>query len=175
MDMNVIDEKHPSKVAGTFNNEQTAKAAKEKLIKEGHFKASDIKIVHPNDAAISQKIEPKDTGIAKTLVNSHVIFGLAGLAISLIVAFILTMVGPEMFRSSPFQVYFALAFVGTSVGLMVAGGISIRPDQDPLITDTVEASTHNQWSVVVQIENDDDNERAQQLLKETAISVTHTL
>jgi len=175
MDMNVIDEKNPSKVAGTFASEATAKAAQEKLIQQGHFKAADIKIVRPNDADISIKIEPKDSGIAKTLVNSHIVFGTAGLAIGLIIAFLLIMIGPEMFKSSPLLVYFALGFVGSLLGLMLAGGISLRPDQDPLITDTVEASTHNQWSVVVQIDSDEANERAQAIMKETAESVTHTL
>ncbi len=175
MDMNVIDEKNPSKVAGTFASEANAKAAQEKLIQQGHFKASAIKIVAPNDADISEKIEPTNTGIAKTLVNTHVIFGIVGLLLSLLLAFVLVLFGPEMFKSSPLQVFFALGFVGLLLGLMFAGGLSLRPDQDPLITDTVEASTHARWSVIVQIESDDDNERAQQLMEETAISVTHTL
>lgn len=175
MDMNVVDEKHPSKVAGTFASEANAKTAKEKLIQQGHFKAADIELIAPNDADISEKIEPKDSRIAKTLVNSHIVFGAAGLAISLVAAFLLIMLGPEMFESSPLRVFFAFGFVGTLLGLMFAGGLSLRPDQDPLITDTVEATTHNHWSVVVQIDSHDANEHAQRILKETAISVTHTL
>lgn len=175
MDMNVIDEKHPSKVAGVFESEQSAKAAQDKLIKQGHFKAADIKIVRPNDADISEKIEPHDSGIAKTLVNSHIVFGIVGLGLGLLLALVLVMIGPDMFKSSPLMGFMALAFVGGLLGLMFAGGVALRPDQDPLITDTVEATHENRWSVVVQIDDDDAIERAQKLMQETAISVSHTL
>lgn len=175
MDMNIIDEKHPSKVAGIFNSAETAEAAQEKLIKQGHFRAKDIKIVRPHDAGISKKIEPTDSGIAATLVNSHVIIGISGLVFGLVLAYILIMLGPDMFSSSPLLVYLALGFVGSMLGLMIAGGVSLRPDQDPLISDTVEASNEDKWSVVVQIDDDKANERAQSLMKETAVSVTHTL
>lgn len=175
MDMNIIDEKHPSKVAGIFNSEKLAKVAQEKLINQGHFKTADIKIVRPNDANLSKKIEPRDTGIAKTLVDSHIIFGIVGFVAGLLLAFILILVGPDMFKSSPLLVYLALGFVGAMLGLMFAGGISLRPDQDPLINDTVEATNHHQWSVVVQIDNPEANELAQKILEETAISVSHTL
>ncbi len=175
MDMNIIDEKHPSKVAGIFHSLEMAEAAQEKLIQQGHFKAGDIKIVRPNDAGISKKIEPGDSGIATTLANSHIIFGIGGLVFGLLVALVLITLGPDMFKSSPLLVFFALAFIGAMVGLMIAGVVSLRPDQDHLISDTVEASHENKWSVVVQIDNDEDNERAESLMKETAVSVTHTL
>lgn len=175
MDMNVIDEKHPSKVAGVFDSEQSAMAAQDKLINQGQFKAEDIDIVHPDDANISEKIEPHDSGIAKTLVNSHIVFGIVGLVIGLLLALVLVMIGPDMFKSSPLMVFFALAFVGGLLGLMFAGAFALRPDQDPLITDTVEATHEHRWSVMVQIDNDDANERAQKLMEETALSVSHTL
>lgn len=174
MDTNIIDEKHPSKVAGIFNSIATAKAAQAKLIKQGHFKAKDIKIVYPHDAGISQKIAPRDSGIATTLVNAHIIIGLGGLLFGLLLAFVLTLLGPDMFRSSPLLVYLALGFVGAMLGLMIAGGVSLRPDQDPLISDTVEASNENKWSVVVQIDDIESNERAQTIMQETAVSVSHS-
>ena len=124
MDMNIIDEKHPSKVACIFNNIETAKAAQEKLIKQGNFKVEDIKIVRPDDAGISKKIEPGDSGIATTLANSHIIFGIGGLLLGLLVAAILITLGPNMFKSSPLLVSLALAFVGVMLGLMIAGGVS---------------------------------------------------
>jgi hypothetical protein len=64
--------------------------------------------------------------------------------------------------------------VGTFVGLLFAGLLSLRPDHDPLINDTVTASRHNLWTLIVQTDGRKNLKKAHQLINPTAVSVTET-
>ena len=174
MDVEIQDEKHTGRVAAVFADEVSANAAKQKLINEGKIKASLISIVKPHDANLSKKIEPESHGIAMTLVKSHGWLGLIGIIVGIILATILTIIGPEMTRSSPLFTYLVFIFFGLIFGMMLAGGISLRPDHDMLITQTVEASQENHWSVVVQTDDHDEIELVKQLLEDSAISMSET-
>lgn len=175
MDVEIQDEKHTGRVAAVYGSEQAANAAKQKLIDQGKIKPSVISIVKPEDSEISKKIEPESEGIANTLVKSHVWIGLIGVVIGVIISTFLVLAGPEMTRSNPFYTYFVFVFVGAMLGMMVAGGISLRPDHDPLTTQTVEASQEHHWSVIVQTDDQDDIDLVKKLLESSAIEITETL
>jgi len=175
MDVEIQDEKHTGRVAAVFGSEQEAKAAKQKLIDQGKIKPGVISIVKPNDSQLSKKVEPESHGIAKTLVKSHVWLGLAGTIIGLVIATILVTIGPDIAQSSPLLIYIVFIFFGAIFGLMLAGAVSLRPDHDPLITQTVEASQEHQWSVVVQTDDQDDIDLVKKLLEKSAIELSETL
>ena len=175
MAVNVIDEQHPAKVAGVFNNETEARKAREELISAGAFASDNIEIVEPEDQDLSSKIEPESLGIAKTIIKSHGVLGVVGLFAGLILASILVAAGPVFAQDSPFATYFALGFVGFLMGMMVAGAITLRPDHDPLINETIEASQHQQWAVIVQTDARDANQLAKHILRNKAESVRETL
>lgn len=175
MEIEIQDEKHTGRVAAVFGSEQAANAAKQKLIEHGKINPGVISIVKPDDSQLSKKIEPESHGIAKTLVKSHVWLGLAGIIIGVIIATILVTVGPDIAQTSPLLIYIVFVFFGAVLGLMLAGGISLRPDHDPLITQTVEASQEHHWSVIVQTDDQDDINLVKKLLEKSAIEVSETL
>ncbi|AFJ03744.1 hypothetical protein Q7C_2623 [Methylophaga frappieri] len=175
MDVNLIDEAHPGKIAAVFNNETDARAAEKALLQSGFFSQDVINIIQPNDANLSHKIEPDSPGIAGTILKSHGVLGVVGLLAGLILASILITAGPTFTESNPGATYFALGFVGLMIGMMIAGAISLRPDHDPLITETVEASADNKWTIVVQAENRDGVNQAKQILSSRAVSITETI
>lgn len=174
MKLNVIDEKHPGKVAGVYGRELSAKQAIKLLRSEGGFSAQEVNLVSPNDAHFAEKIEPDDKGIGRTLLRTHLIFGSLGLVLGLILAAILAQFGPALTTSSPVMVYIALAPLGASMGLLVAGVTSLRPDHDGLINKTRHATNHDQWTVVVQTKDDAHKEQAKQLMQSSAISISDT-
>lgn len=174
MEVEIQDEKHTGRVAAIYNNEAAAKAAKQKLIDNG-ISPGTINIVRPDDSNLSKKIEPESQGIYKTLVKSHGWLGLIGIVVGIVIATILVLVGPEMTRSNPLYTYFVFIFFGVIYGMMMAGGISLRPDHDPLITKTVEASHEHQWTVIVQTDDREDIDLVKELLEESAISMSETL
>lgn len=65
--------------------------------------------------------------------------------------------------------------VAAVFGLMMAAAISMRPDRDPLITYTIEASQAHKWSLVVQTDDQDIIDLVKKLLESSAIEVSETL
>lgn len=175
MAVNVIDEQHPAKVAGIFKTESDAHAARKALMDKGKFASTVINIVKPEDPNLSKKIEPESHGIAKTILKSHGILGIVGLFAGFILASILVAAGPTFTQDSPLPTYLALSFFGLLIGLMVAGAVTLRPDHDPLINQTIEASHHQQWTVIVQIDDRDAVQKAKEILETNAVSVKETI
>ena len=175
MEVEIQDEKHTGRVAAVYNDERSANAARQKLIDQGNISPAVISIVKPQDSNLSKKIEPESHGIAKTLVKSHGWLGLSGALIGILLATVLAFNGPEMTRSSPLLTYLVFIFFGVIFGMMLAGAISIRPDHDPLITKTVEASQENDWTVIVQTDDRDEIDLVKTLLEDSAVSMSETL
>lgn len=174
MEVEIQDEKYTGRVAAVYGDEASAHAAKQKLIDNG-ISPSLINVVKPDDSAISKKIEPDSQGIAKTIVKSHGWLGLIGVIAGILIATILVFSGPEMTQSSPLFTYLVFIFFGLLFGMMLAGMISIRPDHDPLITKTIEASHEHHWTVTVQTEEHEEITLIKQLLGGSAISMSESL
>jgi hypothetical protein len=174
-DMKMNYEKRPHTVAGIFETEDQAKHAEESLIDEGHFHSEEVQLLKPGDTHLQDRLEPETKAIGKELILSHYIMGAAGLIGGVVLAAIVTTIGPTFAQSSPLLTYLALAMVGTFLGLIAAGAFTIRPDHDPLINETMEATKDNKWAVIVQASDRDHQQRARQLLSPTAISVIDTL
>lgn len=175
MDVEIQNEQHTGRVAAIYTNEVSANAARQTLINEGNISPAVISIVKPHDSNLSKKIEPESQSIAKTIVKSHGWLGLIGAIAGLLLATILSISGPEMTRSSPLFTYLVFIFFGAVFGMMLAGAISIRPDHDPLITKTIEASQENDWTVVVQTDDRAEIDLVKTLLKDSAVSMSETL
>lgn len=174
MEVEIQNEKYTGRVAAVYGDEASAHAAKQKLIDNG-ISPSLINVVKPDDSAISRKIEPDSQGIAKTIVKSHGWLGLIGVIAGILIATILVFSGPEMTQSSPLFTYLVFIFFGLLFGMMLAGMISIRPDHDPLITKTIEASHEHHWTVTVQTEEHEEITLIKQLLEDSAISMSESL
>lgn len=174
MQFSINKEKFHSKVAGIFNDEMTANSAKETLIDYGHFTERHINIIEPNDDNAGHKIEPETQAIGDVLGRSHFICGSMGLLAGLLLASLLSSIGPLFAQFSPLLTHLALGIIGTFVGLLIAGVIALRPDHDPLINDAIEATQQNKWALIVQAKERGDRQRARQLLQPIAVSVTET-
>ena len=174
MDVEIQDEKHTGRVAAVYSDRDSANAAKQKLIDNG-ISPDVINIIQPDDVNISRKLEPVSHGIAKTIVKSHGWLGLIGMIIGVLIATALVIVGPEMTQSNPLYTYFVFVFFGVTFGMMVAGIVSLRPDHDPLITKTIEASHEHHWTLIVQTDDHKEINLIKNLLKGSAISMRETI
>ncbi len=83
--------------------------------------------------------------------------------------------GPTYTQDSPLPTYLALSFFGLLIGLMVAGAVSLRPDHDPLINETLEASHHHRWTVIVQTDDRESSHKAKEILETNAVTVKETI
>jgi hypothetical protein len=167
-------EARPHKIAAVFEQHTAAKAAHHTLIDYGHFDKKDVDIIAPDDGEAREKIEPEPEAIGHTLIVSHFILGAVGAAIGIAAALLMVSSGPLFAQSSPVLTVFALGFIGMFFGLFAAGLLSLRPDHDPLINETLAAIRQNKWAVIVQAKDSGDQQRARQLLQPVAVSVTDT-
>ncbi len=177
MNLSLIEEDHPGKVTGEFTDIQSARQALEALVKEAALNRENIKIIQPDEpASLSRKIEPESRGIAKTLVKTHVVLGVAGLGLGLVVAVLLALFGPAMTSSSPILTITSITTIGTFAGLLLAGFIAIRPDHDPLIVKAKESQRKGHWTVVAHTADAAENAKAQEVMQHTAaLASRHTL
>lgn len=141
-------EDFPHKVSAEYDTQQAAERAVQLLVDNAGLPRHQIRIVNPCDPDMARKIQPEVKGIARTLAKSHIVLGIGGLVFGLVLAAILAAIGPEMTRASPMMTFIASGFLFTFLGLILAGAISLRPDQDPLMEKTRTATETGQWTVI---------------------------
>ena len=169
MKANIIDEEHISKVGGVFEQEDDAKLAIKSLMKEGDFRIDEVNLVPPGDKTFDEKIETDDVAVRRTLLNSHVILGIVSVLVGLGLAALLVEMGPAFTRLNPVMTFIAVVMLTVFIGLMLAGFISLRPDEDRLVNKTRDATLNQRWTVVVQAKD-----KARSILKRSAGSLAET-
>jgi hypothetical protein len=145
----ILGEEFPSKLAAEFASGDEARRAAEQLIKRTGISARQIRVIEPRDPVMERKLEPESSGITRTLVRTHSIFGVAGLLVGIVVVSILVHLAVQPFSSSPYYSIGVAGFIGAVTGLLLGGLVSLRPDHDKLITWVEDASRGGRWFVLV--------------------------
>lgn len=166
----VLGENYSHKISAEFDSQTAANSAAESLESAG-IPLAQIRVIQPHDPKMGGKVEPDDQGIARSLVNAHVKFGLIGLVGGLVLAGVLVAIGPALASSSPVMTFIALGFFGAIVALLIAGAVSLRPDHDLLIEKARIASDAGYWTVVAHCVSTEQ----QELAKTTMEQGTQTL
>ena len=138
------------KISAIYAHEQQAKSALKAIMSELSLSQKQVRLVPPNDVNYDQKIEPKDKKVAHTLITSHINFGLGGALLGLAGGIIL----------------------GLFFGLLIAGLISLRPDQDAVVNETRQATQNDKWVVIIHTADHQQTVQARTLLEQSADSVS---
>lgn len=170
----LFGERYPSKVGAAFSNNEQAHRAMDRLTTEG-IDASHIRVVEPNDPSVDRKLEPEPRGIAKTIVRSHLTLGAAGLLVGFVAAFALEQTRIDIFMWNSLYTYGTFGFVGAMLGMLLAGFLSLRPDQDPLIAWVKEGIRRGRWYLLVHARDANEKERARHVLQAMSSDVVSTL
>jgi len=72
-------------------------------------------------------------------VRAHIIFGIVGFVVGLVLYVVLYSVGVRLITSTPIAGALAILFFATIFGLMFGGFVALRPDHDVIITSVPEA------------------------------------
>lgn len=107
-----------------------------------------VALVAPDDPAAGRKFEPEQRGIWRTLVRSHVILGVAGLAAGLLAAAWLVQSWSAAAHSPWFTAMFA-GTLGAFFGMLLAGLLTLRPDRSVVIRNMRDQMQKGKWAVVV--------------------------
>lgn len=164
----VLGEKFSHKISAEYHSQESAAQAVQLLVEKAHIPRAQINIIKPHDPLIARKLEPEVTGIRRTLVKSHLVFGGIGLALGVLVSIILTTVGPVFTQSSPLFTFIAVIFLTTALALMLAGLVSLRPDHDPLIAKARSAADTDRWTVIAHCISQEQQTRATEAVNYSA-------
>lgn len=175
MKININKEKHPTKVGAIFNSEDKAQTAFSALHKSGDFIKSEIKLIPPYDSGYDKKLEPEDKKLGQTLLKSHLILALVGIVVGIFIASLLLLSGPIFLQEYIVATYLSISMLCAFIGLLIAGVISIRPDHDHLINKVRKASQKGQWAVIAHTNSRDKMEKAKEIMRPFAISLSATL
>lgn len=163
------------KVSATYSSESSAEHAVQAVINSTGLSSSDVSIVPPYDSHFDEKLESDDKKVGFFMLKAHMAFALAGVVIGAFIAILLAFYGPVYTQTSPVLTVVALSILGFFIGLMIAGLVSLRPDQDSVVNQTREATQEGNWVVVVNSPSHDKTEQVYDVLGETADSVSTSL
>ncbi|ABC30114.1 hypothetical protein HCH_03360 [Hahella chejuensis KCTC 2396] len=158
LDMHVIGETYPSKVAVVFDTKETADEAIDALVTEAGFSRQQIKLINPNDRQdvhLGANLEPENKGILATMIRSHVVIGGGIVLLSILLAWLLVTAGPPATQSSPGMTFLGVCSLGLFLGLILGGAVALRPDHDLVIAKIRMGKDAGKWGVVVHTSHDD--------------------
>lgn len=144
----LFGERSLSKVAGLFDTADEARVAVDSVRSETGMSDGQVLLVQPNDTAFGRKLEPEQRRIPATLIRTHVVFGALGLGAGALAALALMIAGVDAITSNALIALVAFSVMGTMLGLMFGGLLSLRPDHDLVISAVLSATRHGHWAVV---------------------------
>lgn len=150
----LFGERSLTKVAAVFENRGLAETAILRLRQESGMEASQVNLVGPDDMAgvvdapLSRKLEPERTGIAFTLIRTHLLTGAIGVAAGGLLYIGFRVMDHPAVVSSPFLSLGLMLFYGAVFGMMFGGLLSLRPDHYRVTAAVRKAIQRGRWAVV---------------------------
>ena len=172
-------ERSVTKMAGAYPREDVAHSAARRLESEAGLTPSQVRVLSPSMARTSlrsylgRQVEPEDRGIWRTLIKSHVVFGIVGIVAGLI-AYAALRESPAV-QSSPWMAFAVIVFFCTIAGLMLGGLVALRPDHAKLMSQVRRSLAEGSWVVVAHPRTDAQVEAAGSVLDASAMQVFRTL
>lgn len=176
----LFGEQSVTKVVGLYGTQSEAEAAAAKARALAGMQSTQVRLLGPQDAKVShseffgRSLEPEQRGIFQTLLKTHAVTGLAGMALGLVVFFWLYSVEQPMIASSPLLAFFAIVGFSTAFGLLLGGLLTLRPDHVKLITAVRSALAGNRWALVLHPVNDAQIKAAKDLLMASSAETLST-
>lgn len=127
-----------------------------------------IEVISDRDTAAEAKIEEPPQFLGRTMLKIHLKYAFFGLLIGMIIAFLLTQVGPEFTKTNANFTYLALISPGMFIGVFLAGFRSLAPGRDKTNLEVMERNQNNQTTLVVRCDDNTDKERVVRAIEQTA-------
>lgn len=171
----LFGEKYLSHLTAVFKDEAQAHEAADELRRHPDMERAQISVIAPGESRPASKVEPETRGIWRTAWKSHLVLGVLGLFLGIMVAKLLLASGAAFATTSPNVLVAVLAFFGLSGGMILAGLLTLRPDQDRLIGAARDAAAEDKWTVVAHIKNAGEKEAAREMLSQRTDQVNVSL
>lgn len=175
MSTNAISgEQSNTKFLAVFDTEAELEQCRIALEQAG-YDPNQLAVITPGERHYGRKLEPEAQGIFRTAIKAHTLFGLIGFALAIAIWGGLYLAGIPIIVASPLISLVPFVFILTSVGLLLGGLITFRPDQLVVIQGVKSAQRAGRWSLVVHSRNATQSVQVQQWFDTAGIPVVHSL
>ncbi|WP_137167091.1 DUF368 domain-containing protein [Salinimonas lutimaris] len=164
-----------TQIAAVYDNEQDVQESVNELTAVADVGQHQITVINPSDMDFSEKLEQDSQKLSSRMWYSHIISGAAGLAVGLIVAWVLVSVGPALTQNNPLFTFIAMISPGVFIGLFMAGLFNLRPDRTEIIDMVRHAIRRKHFAVVVNLKKSQQVSKVSSLLAKRSHKVTEAL
>ena len=150
----LFGERSLTKVAAIFESRVQAETIALRLRQAAGMSEAQVKLVGPQDttgvvdAPLSRKLEPESSGIWRTILRTHLVTGLIGMALGGLLYLSLWLAKNESILSHPLLGLMVMLFFGGIFGLLVGGLLSLRPDHYRVMAAVRKAIRRGRWAVI---------------------------
>lgn len=151
----IFGERSLTKVAALFTSRSEAEGVARQVKEAAGLDDPQVYLVGPpdgarvNSPAFSRKLEPESAGIWRTTVRAHLVTGTAGVVVAILIYLAFFAEDNAAVRSTPVMGLVGMIFFGGSIGLLLGGLLTARPDHVRVITIVRRAIRKGGWAVVV--------------------------
>lgn len=145
----LFGERATTKLVAVFDTAAAAEDAAHRFKSTAGLNAGQVRILVPGDTRFDIKIEPEPAGVARTAIRTHVVFGIVGFVLGVLLWFGLFATQFNLVRGTPIASAVAIVFFLTMAGMLLGGFLTLRPDHQVLITRLRSALEDGKWCVVI--------------------------
>jgi hypothetical protein len=163
-----------SKVVAVFRQPEAAELAREKVKSAAGLEDGQVRVVGPHDTPwVRQPALPRES-VARAALRMQVTSVLTGVALAMAAWLVLYGFGVDVIAATPVPSLVAIALIGTMLGLVVGGALSLG-ERDGTLERVRQAAQTGRWAVVVQPLSLAQLERALSILQATGAPVARSL
>ncbi len=174
----LFGEKSLTKVVAFYATQDAAERAAARLRERrpGGMQITQVKLLRPEDAKrsrreiLSTKEEPDQAGIWQTILRTHARLGLLGFIVGVLIWYGFRAAGNAAVLLSPLLSFIAIVLFSTMMGGMLAGLLSLRPDQTTMVQAIRDALREGRWAVMAHPTTPEQTEAAMRGLREGSTS-----
>jgi hypothetical protein len=162
-----------SKVVAVFRQPEAAEMARQKVKSAAGLEDRQVRVVGPHDTPWVQQAEQPRENVARVALRVQLTSLLAGLGLAMAAWLVLYGLEVDVIVATPIPSLVAIGLVGTMLGLVVGGALSV--ENDGALEKARQATRTGRWAVVVQPFSPLQLERALWILQATGAPVARSL
>ncbi|MDL0430428.1 hypothetical protein QPM17_04790 [Marinobacter sp. TBZ242] len=168
-------EQQGHKVAAVFDTEPDARGTAKAICEETSLTDEQVTVLSPADRHQGKELEPEDQGIWQTLVRSHVGLGVIGAVAGFVLFLILSALGVGLATDNTIVAASVMTAFGGVFGLLVAGGVTLRPDHTPYLVKAQSALREGKYVLAVHASSFEQLQEAKSLLDSRNVKTVQTI
>lgn len=173
--VSITGEHQAHKAAAIFETESDAKGVAETLSKNTSLNDEQVLVVTPQDQHQGEALEPENQGIWHTLLRSHLWLGVGGAIAGFILFLILSAAGVGFIVQNTMAAAAVLAALGGVIGLLLAGGVTLRPDHTPYVVKAQAALNEGKYVLTVHASSSEQLKEATTVFKNRNVKMIRTI